>query len=89
MTILRHDLKDLKYVQGLQSNLHATFDSAQGKEVMRFLEAAVGYDASVFDPLSRENTWIQDGERQVVATLKTLLKEKAEDIVSLAKQKEG
>ena len=82
-------MTDLNDVKGLQSNLHATFDGPQGQEVMRWLEDIVGYDASVFDPLSKENTWIQDGKRQVVATIKTLLKHKAEDIVSLAKQKEA
>ena len=82
-------MTDIEYVKGLQSNLHAVFDTQQGKEVMIFLEKAVGYDASIFDPLSKENTWIQDGKRQVVATIKTLLKEKAEDIVSLAINKEG
>ena len=82
-------LTDINYVKGLQSNLHLVFDSPQGKEVMQFLEEAVGYDASIFDPMSKENTWINDGKRQVVATIKTLLKYKAEDIVSLAKTKEG
>ena len=82
-------MTDLNDVKALQSNLHATFDGPQGQEVMRWLEDIVGYDASVFDPLSKENTWIQDGKRQVVATIKTLLKHKAEDIVSLAKQKEA
>jgi len=82
------DLKDLEYVKGLQSNLRAMFDTPHGKEVMIFLEHAVRYDASVFDPQSKENTWINDGKRQVVATLKTLLKYTAEDIVALAKRSE-
>jgi hypothetical protein len=80
------NLQDIDYVKGVQSNLHATFDTPQGKEVMKFLETMVGYDASIFDPTSKENTWIRDGGRQVVATIKTLLKHKAEDIVSIAKQ---
>lgn len=82
-------LTSIDDVKGLQSNLHIVFDSPQGKEVMRWLEEAVGYDASVYDPLSRENTWVQDGKRQVVATIKTLLKHKADEIVSLAKNKEA
>jgi len=82
-------MTDLEDVKGLQSNLHATFDGPQGQEVMRWLEDIVAYDMSIFDPASKENTWIQDGKRQVVATIKTLLKHKAEDIVSLAKNKEA
>ena len=41
------------------------------------------------DPASKENTFVQDGKRQVVATIKSLLKHKAEDIVSLARKMEG
>jgi len=82
-------MTSLEDVKDLQSNLHIVFDSPQGKEVMKWLEEAVGYDASIYDPQSRENTWIQDGKRQVIATIKTLLKHKAEDIISLAKQKEA
>ena len=85
----KRDLKDIEYVKALQSNLHVMFDGSPGKEVMLFLEDAVGYHASVYDPASRENTWIQDGKRQVLATLKTLLKEKPETIVAMVKQKEG
>jgi hypothetical protein len=80
------NLQDIDYVKGVQSNLHSVFDTPQGKEVMKFLETMVGYDASIFDPTSKENTWIRDGGRQVVATIKTLLKHKAEDICALAKQ---
>jgi|TARA_Y100000034_G_scaffold130922_2_gene190535 protein-tyrosine-phosphatase len=88
MTILKHDLKDFDYVKGLQQNLRSSLETPQGQEVMRFLEALVGYDASIYDPTSKENTWVRDGARQVVATLKSLMKHKAEDIVALAKSKE-
>ena len=81
-------LQDLDYIKGLQSNMRACFSTPQGEEVLRFLEEAVGYDASVFDPLSKENTWIQDGKRQVVATLKALLKLTPEEITLWVKQKE-
>ena len=82
------NLKDIDYVKGVQSNLHATLDTPQGKEVMRFLEEMVGYNSTIFDPSNKENTWVRDGARQVVATLHTLLKQKADDIVLLANQKE-
>jgi len=86
---IKRDLKDIDYVKALQSNLHVMFDGQPGQEVMLFLEDAVAYHGSVWDPASRENTWIQDGKRQVVATLKTLLREKPETITALAKQKEA
>lgn len=81
-------LTDIDYVKGLQSNLRATLDSPQGKEVMKFLEEAVGYDSSIFDPVNRDMVLINDGKRQVVATLKTLLKLTPEQVVAMAKQKE-
>jgi len=86
---IKRNLKDIEYVKALQTNLHIMFDGPPGQEVMLFLEEAVGYHASIYDPSSRENTWIQDGKRQVIATIKTLLKEKPEAIVALVKQKEG
>jgi hypothetical protein len=82
------DLTNINYVKGLQSNLRASLDTPQGKEVMLFLEELVGYDMSIFDPTSKENTWVRDGGRQLVATIRTLLKQSAEDIVLLAKEKE-
>jgi len=81
-------LTDIEYVKGLQKNLRASLETPQGQEVMKFLEVLVGYDSSIYDPTSKENTWVRDGVRQVVSTLKSLMKNKAEDIVSLAKLKE-
>jgi predicted SnoaL-like aldol condensation-catalyzing enzyme len=68
--------------------MRVVFESPAGKEVMQFLEAAVGYDASIFDPKSKENTWVQDGKRQVVATIKSFLKLEPEAIMQLVKQEE-
>lgn len=81
-------MENVEYVRGLQSNLRITFETEAGKKVMEFLEEAVGYDASVFDPASRENTWIQDGKRQVVATIKSLMKLSPDQVVTLANEKE-
>jgi hypothetical protein len=81
-------LTNLDEVRALVSNMRVTFESPQGKEVMKFLEEAVGYDASVFDPMNRENTWVNDGKRQVVATIKSFLKLTPEQIVAMAKDKE-
>ena len=82
------NLTDIDYVLGLQSNLRSTFDTPQGKEVMLFLEEAVGYDRSVFDPTNRDMTLVNDGKRQVVATIKTLLKLDPEQVVAWAQSKE-
>jgi hypothetical protein len=81
-------LTDIDYVKALQSNLRTTFETPQGKEVMRFLEEACGWYESVFDPINRDMCLINDGKRQVVATLKTLLKLTPEEVVAQVREKE-
>ena len=82
------NLTDIDYVKGLQSNLRTTFDSPQGQEVLKFLEEACGWYQSVFDPTSKEMTLINDGKRQVVATIKTLLRLTPEEVVTWARSKQ-
>lgn len=81
-------MSNIDYVKGLQSNMRATFETPQGEEVMKFLEEACGWYQSVFSPVNRDLTLVQDGKRQVVATIKTLLKYDPEQIVALDKSKE-
>lgn len=83
------NMTDYEYVAGLKSNVHATFDTPQGQEVMKFLEVSCGWYHSVFVPQQPEMTLINDGKRQVLATIKTILECSPEQIVQLAKQKEG
>lgn len=81
-------MTDLGYVKAVKSNFHATFDSLQGKEVIRFLERTCCWYKSCFDPSQPEMTLINDGKRQVLATIKTILELSPEQLVELAKQKE-
>ncbi len=82
-------LTDIKYVKDLQSNLRATFESPQGKEVMKFLETSCGWYESIFDPVNRDMVLLNAGKREVLATIKTLLEFPAETIVTMAKEKEN
>jgi phage baseplate assembly protein W len=82
------DLKNLSEVKELHNNIRATFDTPQGKEVMRFLEEASGWYESIFDPDNRDRILINAGRREVVATLHTFLKYPPERIVAMAQQKE-
>ncbi len=84
-----NNLTDINYVKGLQSNLRASLETPQGQEVMRFLEKACGWYESVFDPVNRDMCLVNDGKRQVIATLKTLMELKPDQIVAWAKEKEG
>ena len=75
------DLKNIDHVKALQANLTASLDSPQGKEVIAFLEEICGwYDFSDSDP---NMILIKHGKRQVLATIKTLLKLNPEQIVAL------
>lgn len=76
------ELSNIEYVKALQSNLRATLDTPQGMEVMQFLEKLCGwYEFSETDP---NLILIGHGKRQVLATIKTLMRFPAEQIVSLA-----
>jgi excinuclease UvrABC nuclease subunit len=83
------NLTNVDDVKALQSNLRATFDSAQGREVIAFLEQSCGWYDSIFDPKDRDLCLINDGKRQVLATIKTLLKLTPDQVVALAKEKEA
>jgi len=83
------DMTDKEYIQGLKANMHAVFDTPQGKEVMTFLESSCGWYESIFDPESRDKILINAGRREVLATIKTFLKQSPETIVSLAQLKEN
>jgi hypothetical protein len=81
-------LTDVDDVRSIKSNMHACFDTPQGKETIKFLEQACGWYQSVFVPSDPSLTLINDGKRQVLATIKTILDLSPEQIVELAKQKE-
>ena len=82
------NMTDRDYVAGLKSNMHVCFDSPQGKEVMKFLETTCCWYRSVWHPDSPDMTLINDGKRQVLATIKTILGLSPEQITELAKMKE-
>lgn len=78
------DLENIDEVKALQSNLRASLDTPQGKEVIKFLEEICGwYDFSETDP---NMILIKHGKRQVLATIKTLLKLNPEQIVALTEK---
>src|SRR3990167_417647 len=75
------DLRNIDDVKALQSNLRASLDTPQGKEVVKWLEEICGwYDFSETDP---NMILIKHGKRGVLATIKTLLKLSPEQIVAL------
>ncbi len=82
------DMTDKNYVGGLKKSMHLVFETPQGKEVMSFLEQTCCWYRSVWSPDSPDMTLINDGKRQVLATIKTILELSPDQIISIAKQKE-
>jgi hypothetical protein len=80
------DLRRLDQIKNVQAVLRTTFGSDSGKEVMRFLEQICGWFD--FNETDKDAILIAHGKRQVLATLKTLLEYKPEEIMAIAKQKE-
>ena len=75
------NLKNIDEVKILQSNLRTALETDHGKEVIKFLEEICGwYDFSETDP---NMILIKHGKRQILATIKTLLKLQADQIVAL------
>ena len=80
------DLKDKRKVKELKSNLHATFDSPQGKETMKCLEQLGGWTPTVFDSMDTNDIIARDANRRLLGTIKTILTCSDEQIVALARQ---
>ena len=78
-----NQMTDRDYVVGLKSNMHAVFDTPQGKEVMKFLEEKCCWYQSVLVPANPDLTLINDGRRQVLATIKTMLELTPDQIVEI------
>ena len=84
------DLTDINEVRALQSNLHATFDSPQGKETMEFMEMIGHWYPNMMDSNETNEIIGRDANRKLIGTIKTLLNLKPEQIQAIANQtKEG
>ncbi len=76
------DLTKIDDIKGLQSNIRSSLETAPGKEVVKFLEQICGwYD---FNETDKDRILIGHGKRQVLATLKTLMRLKPEEIRAIA-----
>ena len=81
--MLRHEIYDIEKVRVLKSNFHTAFETPQGKEVIEFLENACHWYQSCIDEHNPELTYVNDGKRQVLATIKTILECSPEQLLSL------
>jgi len=82
------NLKDVNIAKALKGNMHICFDSPQGKEIMKFLEGTCCWYESPLMPGSNEHTLINVGKREVLASIKTILKLSPEQISALVRNRE-
>ena len=78
------DLTKRDEAAALISNLHATFDSPQGKEAMAFMEQIGGWVPTNFDSGDTNDIIARDANRRLIGTIKTLLTLGPEQVVALA-----
>lgn len=83
------DLAKIEDVKTLKANLRATFETAQGKESMKFIEQIGSWYPKVTDSTETNDIISRDANRRLIGTLKTILECSAEQIVELAKQEGG
>lgn len=72
----------------LISNVRATFESPQGKEVMNYLELIGSWTPHINDSLETNAIVARDANRRLIGTLKTLLTASPEQICALANREE-
>lgn len=79
-------LSNPEYVNALQANLRATFDTPHGKEVMRFMEKIGSWTPTVLDSSETNEIIARDANRRLIGTLKTIMQCSVDQIVALSKE---
>lgn len=83
------NLSKLDDVKALQSNLRAAFETAQGKEAMKFIEQIGSWYPKVTDSMETNDIISRDANRRLIGTIKTLLELSADQIVELSNRQGG
>ena len=66
--------------------MHATFDSPQGKEVMRYIEQIGHWFPTVYDTGDTNEIIARDANRRLVGTLKSILTITPQQLVALTEE---
>jgi len=77
-------LTNLEEVRALKSDIHACFDTPQGKEVMKFIEQIGSWYPTTLDSSETNDIIARDANRKLIGTIKTILELSPEQIVVLA-----
>ena len=77
---------NIQQAQALKNNVHLTFETAHGKEVMKFMEKIGCWIPNVFDSGETNEIIARDANRRLIGTLKTIMEIDAEQIVALTQE---
>jgi hypothetical protein len=70
----------------LKSNMHVTFESPQGKEIMRYIEKIGSWIPTVYDSMDTNAIVARDANRRLIGTLKTIMELNPEQIAALTEE---
>ena len=76
----------IEEAKALKNNVHLTFESPQGKEVMKYIEKIGCWIPTVYDSGETNEIIARDANRRLIGTLKTIMILNAEQIVALQEE---
>lgn len=77
---------DIDEIKALKGNMHATFDSPQGKEVLKYLEKICMWYPTIHDPIDTNSIVSRDAQRRIYGTIQTILNCSAEQLAELERR---
>jgi len=73
-------------VKALKNNVHLTFDTAHGKEVLAFIKKIGRYTATVYDSSETNDIIARDANRRLIQTIESIMTLNAEQILALQQE---
>lgn len=81
-------LGNIDHVKQLKADLAAAFDGERGARLMEFMELVCNYDTPGYNPEVESTIFLSAGKREVLMTLKAILKYRPEEVVEYFKKME-
>ena len=76
----------LNEAKALKMNVHATFESSTGKEVLAYIEKIGSWIPTVYDSGETNEIIARDANRRLIGTLKSIMILTADQIVNLTEE---
>ena len=80
------NLTKIEEIRALKQNVHATFESPQGKETMKFIEKIGSWFPNMNDSGDTNEIIARDANRRLIGTLKSIMELSAEQIFQMTKE---